>query len=272
VIGDLGGLAAALAMRGIDCVQVPTTLLAQADSAVGGKTAINLPQGKNLVGVFHQPAAVICDLDTLSTLPRRELLAGYAEIVKYGLLGDAEFFFWLEMHGAEVLSLQPEALHKAVATACRKKAEIVTRDEREGQAGMRALLNLGHTFGHALEAAAGYDSARLLHGEAVAIGMVLAFKLSARLGLCSEADSARAEAHLRAIGLPTGIAMISPPLTQSAIEIMAYMQHDKKIVGGKINFILTHGIGKAFITNQVSPDDVKVVIKSSLSKTPLEGA
>lgn len=262
VIGDLGGFAASAFMRGIDYVQVPTTLLSQVDSSVGGKTGINMPQGKNLVGAFHQPVGVICDVETLLTLPRRELLAGYAEIVKYGLINDPEFFIWLEKEGARVCAPEAGPLMKAVEISCRKKAEIVAADEKEK--GMRALLNLGHTFGHALEAAAGYDG-RLLHGEAVSIGMVLAFRLSCRLGLCSQADADRVEAHLGAIGLPTKISMIFPPLATTAEALMDYMAHDKKASMGKKTFIVMGGIGRAHTSQNVDDADVAEILRHSLS-------
>ena len=262
VIGDLGGFAAATAMRGIDFVQVPTTLLAQVDSSVGGKTGINTPQGKNLVGAFYQPKTVIADIGTLQTFPRRELLAGYAEVVKYGLINDEEFFIWLEKSHEDVLSLKRDAVAKAVETSCRKKAEIVAADEREQ--GQRALLNLGHTFGHALEAAAQYDG-RLLHGEAVAIGMVMAFKLSARMGLCDEADAARVETHLKTVGLPVSANMIFPPIETSAETLWDLMQGDKKAVGGKLKFILCRGIGKSFITGDVKKEDVISILEESLN-------
>lgn len=263
VIGDLGGFAAASIMRGIAFVQVPTTLLAQVDSAVGGKTGINMPQGKNLVGAFHQPVSVVCDLKTLETLPRRELLAGYAEIAKYGLLGDAAFFSWLEAHGADLIAGDRTAQTYAIEASCRKKAEIVAADERE--AGQRALLNLGHTFGHALEAAAGYDG-RLLHGEAVSIGMVMAYRLSALLGLCAAEDADRAEAHLTAIGLPTKAAQITPALSHSAEDILALMQHDKKAQGGQLIFVLVRGIGQAFTQKNVAPEDVLAIIRQSFEQ------
>lgn len=262
VTGDLGGLAAALVMRGIACVQVPTTLLAQVDSSVGGKTAINTPQGKNLVGVFHQPACVVCDVDTLATLPRREILAGYAEIVKYGLIDDPEFFIWLETNGPSVCALDPDAVIRAVETSCRKKADIVARDETEQ--GIRALLNLGHTFAHALEAAAGYDG-RLLHGEAVAVGMVLAFRLSGRLGLCAENDADRVGAHLAAVGLPTRISMIFPAGEASIENLMAFMRHDKKVSMGQQTFILANGIGKARSVRNVADEDVYAVLFQSMN-------
>mgnify|MGYP002621807389 CR=1 FL=1 len=262
VIGDLGGLAAALAMRGIACVQVPTTLLAQVDSSVGGKTAINMLQGKNMVGAFYQPCSVICDLGTLTTLPRREVLAGYAEIVKYGLINDPEFFIWLEKEGEAVCNLDEKALKKAIEISCRKKAEIVAEDERES--GARALLNLGHTFGHALEAACGYDGQKLLHGEAVAIGMVMAARLSVRMGILAENEADRIENHLAGTGLPVKAGMIFPPLDKTAAEIYDYMKHDKKVADSRIRFILLHDIGKAFISNDVERDDVLKIIEDSL--------
>jgi 3-dehydroquinate synthase len=263
VIGDLGGLAASLIMRGIAFVQVPTTLLSQVDSAVGGKTGINVPQGKNLVGTFYHPAAVLCDLDTLKTLPRRELLAGYAEIVKYGLIGDAPFFAWLESEAENILSLQRAPLIKAIATSCRKKAEIVAQDEKE-RSGARALLNLGHTFGHALEAASGYG-ARLLHGEAVAIGTILAFRLSVRLGHCLEGEAARVEQHFTAVGLPAHIGMIFPPLDiADGDKLIEYMKHDKKASGGRLNFILARSIGNAFVCKDADINEVSALITDSL--------
>lgn len=261
VIGDLGGFAAAIVMRGIPFVQVPTTLLAQVDSGVGGKTGINMPQGKNLVGAFHQPLAVLCDLNVLKTLPQREFRAGYAEIVKYGLIDDPEFFIWLESYGADVCDGKISALQRAVETSCRKKARIVAEDEQE-RSGARALLNLGHTFGHALEAAAGYDG-RLLHGEAVAIGTVLAFRLSARLGYCSEADAARVERHLASMNLPVKISDIVPRLDVTPEDLLKSMAHDKKSVGGVPVFILVRGIGRAFVCDTVGADDVLAVLASS---------
>jgi len=264
VVGDLGGFAASVVMRGIPFVQVPTTLLAQVDSSVGGKTGINAAQGKNLIGAFYQPISVICDTDTLSTLPERELKAGYAEIVKYGLLGSEEFYEWLEVHGRDVLALDNSAIIDAIETSCRMKAEIVGGDEREQAGGDRALLNLGHTFAHALEAAAGYDG-RLLHGEAVAIGLVLAFRLCVRMGICNGQDAKRVENHLSALGLLTDIAHIKPKITQNADEIVALMSHDKKATGGKIGFILTRGIGKAFQSFDVDLADVRAVVIQSIA-------
>ncbi|MCB9991670.1 MAG: 3-dehydroquinate synthase [Rhodospirillales bacterium] len=261
VIGDLAGFAAATVMRGIDFVQVPTTLLAQVDSSVGGKTGINMPQGKNLVGVFHQPISVVCDIDTLATLPRREILAGYAEIVKYGLIDDPSFFQWLEKEGQDVCAPKPGPAMKAIEISCRKKAEIVAADEKEK--GMRALLNLGHTFGHALEGAAGYDG-RLLHGEAVAIGMVLAMRLSHRMGLCEEKDISRVVEHLAAIGLPTEINMIFPPLETTPEELLGFMRHDKKVSMGRMIFIIANGIGKAHATHDAEQSDILEILKHSM--------
>ncbi len=247
VIGDLTGFAAGILKRGIAFAQIPTTLLAQVDSSVGGKTAINTAEGKNLVGLFHQPRIVLADTDVLRTLPKRELLAGYAEVAKYGALGDRKFFEWLEAHGARALAGENNAIVGAVAHSCRMKAEIVARDERE--TGDRALLNLGHTFGHALEAATGYSD-RLLHGEGVAIGMVLAFRLSVKLGLCAGQDSERFTRHLKAVGLPTAIADI-PGLRASAETLLEHMGHDKKVKDGKLTFVLLRGIGQAFTTSDV---------------------
>ncbi|MEI9993616.1 MAG: 3-dehydroquinate synthase [Rhizomicrobium sp.] len=247
VIGDLTGFAAGVLKRGIGFAQIPTTLLAQVDSSVGGKTAINTPLGKNLVGLFHQPRIVVADTDLLASLPRRELLAGYAEVAKYGGLGDAAFFEWLEAHGREALDGGSAAMVQAVAHACRMKAEIVARDERE--TGDRALLNLGHTFGHALEAATGF-SERLLHGEGVAIGMALAFRLSVRLGLCSGQDAERFVRHLKSVGLPTAIAEIAGP-RPSPQALLEHMAHDKKVKDGRLTFVLVRGIGQAFVTTDV---------------------
>ncbi len=257
VIGDLTGFAAGVLKRGIAFAQIPTTLLAQVDSSVGGKTAINTPQGKNLVGLFHQPKIVIADTDVLKTLPPRELLAGYAEVAKYGALGDAAFFDWLEANGARALGGDSAAMVQAVAHACRMKADIVARDERE--TGDRALLNLGHTFGHALEAATGF-SARLLHGEAVSIGMVLAFRLSVKLGLCSGQDAERFARHLKAVGLPTGIADI--PGARPAPEVLLeHMAHDKKVKDGRMTFVLVRGVGEAFVTRDVATDAVREMLE-----------
>jgi 3-dehydroquinate synthase len=247
VIGDLAGFAASILLRGLDFVQVPTTLLAQVDSSVGGKTGINTAHGKNLVGSFHQPRLVLADLGALDTLPRRELLAGYAEIVKYGLLGDAPFFDWLEVHGAALVAGERDARREAVRRSCAAKAAIVAADEREG--GRRALLNLGHTFGHALEAELGYDD-RLLHGEAVAIGMVMAFELSARLGHCRPADAARVRRHLAAVGLPTRAPAL-PGVAWDAGRLIRHMWRDKKVAAGRITFVLASGIGQAFLSRAI---------------------
>lgn len=263
VVGDLGGFAASIVMRGVPFIQIPTTLLAQVDSSVGGKTGINTDHGKNLIGSFYQPVAVLCDTNLLKTLPERELKAGYAEIVKYGLLGDAEFYNWLEANGEKVLALKEEQLITAIEKSCTAKADIVGTDEREQQGGRRALLNLGHTFAHALEAAGGYDG-RLLHGEAVSIGMVLAFRLCAKMGLCSGQDAVRMEKHLASCGLKTEIKQIEPHLSQSAGEITALMAHDKKAMAGKIAFILVKGIGQAFVSKDVSLDDVETIIAASM--------
>jgi 3-dehydroquinate synthase len=256
VIGDLTGFAAGVLKRGIDFAQIPTTLLAQVDSSVGGKTAIDTKQGKNLVGLFHQPRIVIADIDTLKTLPTRERLAGYAEIAKYGALGDADFFAWLEANGAKALAGDVPALTRAVARSCQIKAAIVARDERES--GERALLNLGHTFGHALEAAAGYGD-RLHHGEGVAIGMALAFRLSERLGLSPADDTQRLVDHLKSVGLPTAIADIPGPRPETDV-ILAHMTHDKKVRDGRIIFVLAHGIGRAFTTADVPDDALRAIL------------
>ncbi len=258
VIGDLTGFAAGILKRGIAFAQIPTTLLAQVDSSVGGKTAINTRQGKNLVGLFHQPRIVIADTEVLATLPRRELLAGYAEIAKYGALGDRDFFEWLEGHGAAALSGDGAAMVHAVAHSCRMKADIVARDERES--GERALLNLGHTFGHALEAATGFSD-RLLHGEGVAIGMALAFQLSVALELCAGQDADRFVRHLRAVGLPAAIADIPGP--RPAVDLLLeHMGHDKKVKDGRIHFVLLRGLGRAFSTSEVPLGAVRDVLSS----------
>ncbi|HEX3754109.1 MAG TPA: 3-dehydroquinate synthase [Rhizomicrobium sp.] len=258
VIGDLTGFAAGVLKRGVAFAQLPTTLLAQVDSSVGGKTAINAAQGKNLIGLFHQPRIVIADISLLSTLPRRELLAGYAEMVKYGAMGDAGFFDWLEVHGAKALSGDGAAMTKAVARSCRMKADIVARDERE--TGERALLNLGHTFGHALEAATGFSD-RLKHGEGVSIGMALAFELSVKLGLAPGQDAERFVRHLTSVGLPSAIADI-PGSRPSADSLMAHMAHDKKVKDGKLTFILLRRLGEAFVARNVPLDAVKAVLSA----------
>jgi 3-dehydroquinate synthase len=256
VIGDLVGFAAAVLKRGIDFAQVPTTLLAQVDSSVGGKTAIDTEKGKNLIGAFHQPRIVIADTNTLATLPERELRAGYGEVAKYGALGDAAYFDWLEKNAADALNGAEKAIVDLVSHACRMKAGIVMRDERE--AGERALLNLGHTFGHALEAATGYSD-RLKHGEGVAIGMALAFKLSVALGLCPEADCLRFIRHIDTVGLPASISDIPGPRPEIA-TLMMHMRHDKKVKDGKINFVLLRRIGEAFVTADVPMTEVRKVL------------
>jgi 3-dehydroquinate synthase len=243
VIGDLAGFAAASLLRGLDYVQVPTTLLAQVDSSVGGKTTIDVKAGKNLVGAFYQPVLVIADIDTLATLPPRELLAGYAEVVKYGLIRDRAFFDWLEQNGAALVKGDAELRRQAVLKSCRDKAEIVAADERE--AGERALLNFGHTFGHALEAEAGFGQA-LLHGEAVALGMLMAFDLSARLGLCPKESARRVRQHFEQVGLKTELGLID------ADSLLARMRRDKKVKDGRISLILAHDIGQAFISREVT--------------------
>ena len=258
VIGDLAGFAAGILKRGVAYAQIPTTLLAQVDSSIGGKTAINVSEGKNLVGLFHQPRIVIADTDFLKTLPRRELLAGYAEVVKYGALGDREFFGWLETHGAAALAGDKAALAHAVTRSCRMKAGIVERDPLE--TGERALLNLGHTFGHALEAATGYGE-RLLHGEGVAIGMALAFALSVRLGLCPQDDRVRLVRHLKAAGLPSAIADIAGE-RPGGEAVLAHMRHDKKMRDGRIAFVLVRGLGKAFVSTGVPEDAVLDVLRT----------
>ena len=255
VVGDLAGFLAATLLRGLDFVQVPTTLLAQVDSSVGGKTAINAAGGKNLVGAFHQPRLVVADTATLDTLPRRELLAGYAETVKYGLIGDAEFFRWCEANAESLLAGDPDRRREAIVAACRAKAAIVAEDERE--AGRRALLNLGHTFGHALEAAAGYSDA-LLHGEAVAIGIALAFELSATLGLCPPEDAARVRRHLVSVGLPSGLdAPAFRASRPTAESLIGHMAADKKVARGRIRFVLARGIGSAFVADDIAPAAVR---------------
>jgi len=253
VIGDLAGFAAAIYKRGIDFVQIPTTLLAQVDSSVGGKTAIDTPRGKNLIGAFHQPRLVLADLDVLATLPPREVHAGYAEVLKYGLLGDFAFFDWLEANGPAVTRLEVEALSHAVARSVEMKAEIVAEDERE--AGRRALLNLGHTFAHALEAETGYGEA-LLHGEAVGAGCALAFRFSAMLGLCSGQDSDRACAAIAAGGLPIRMDQV-PGAPFDADRLIAHMAQDKKAEGGRLTFVLVRAIGEAFTAKGVEAEAVR---------------
>jgi 3-dehydroquinate synthase len=261
VIGDLAGFAASIVLRGIDFVQIPTTLLAQVDSSVGGKTGIDTRWGKNLVGSFHQPRLVLADIDALATLPRRQLLAGYAEVVKYGLINDAGFFGWLEDHGMGLIDGNEAARQQAVKISCAAKARIVGEDERE--AGARALLNLGHTFAHALEAECGYSD-ELLHGEAVAIGLVMAFDLSARLGLCSPDDAARVERHLGAVGLPTEPTAIEGRIWNIE-RLLDHMRHDKKVQGGRITFVLARGVGQAFLARDVDLSEVSGLLEQALA-------
>jgi shikimate kinase / 3-dehydroquinate synthase len=254
VVGDLAGFAAATVLRGLPFIQVPTTLLSQVDSSVGGKTGVNTRRGKNLVGAFYQPRMVLADTGTLATLPPRELKAGYAEIAKAGLIGDAAFFAWCERNGAAVISGDREAQAEAIKRACAFKAAVVGDDEREEKPNDgRALLNLGHTFGHALEAECGYDGG-LLHGEGVAIGLGLAFKLSARLGHCAQADAERVIAHVSAVGLPVDFSMLNRRF--SASTLIGHMRRDKKVRDGALTFILTRGIGQAFTSADVPPDAV----------------
>lgn len=260
VVGDLVGFAASILLRGLNFVQIPTTLLAQVDSSVGGKTGINTRHGKNLVGSFHQPRLVLTDINTLSSLPPRELRAGYAEIVKYGLLGNAEFFAWLEQEGKSVLTLETSALIHAVKTSCRMKADIVSRDEKEKQ-DARALLNLGHTLGHALEAEAGFGDA-LLHGEAVAIGIVLAYALAVKLGYAGSSDYERVKHHLASAELPTSPAHIPHPWNVEALLARCYQ--DKKVQDGKLTFILPRGIGQALVARDVDPVAARSVLAESI--------
>ena len=262
VVGDLAGFAAAITRRGMRFIQVPTSLLAQVDSSVGGKTGINSRHGKNLIGAFHQPVHVLIDLEVLKTLPAREFRAGYAEVVKYGLIKYPEFFGWLEQNHKEIFS-QGDALEHAVAKSCAAKAEIVANDETE--TGERALLNLGHTFGHALEGFVNYDGNRLIHGEGVAIGMVLAHQFSNRLNLCAIDDVERVEKHLKSAGLPTKIGDIPGELPNEE-TLMNFIAQDKKVVKGTITFILTNGVGKAYIAGDVPPSEVTAFLKDRLSK------
>jgi len=261
VVGDLAGFAAAVVRRGLDYVQVPTTLLAQVDSSVGGKTAIDSRQGKNLIGAFHQPVLVVADTALLDTLPAREFRAGYAEVAKYGLIADAGFFAWLEANWREVFAGGPAREH-AIAVSCRMKAAIVGRDERE--TGERALLNLGHTFGHAFEAAAGFSD-RLLHGEAIALGMVLAFAFSARRGLLAAGEAERVERHLAAVGLPTRIAAV-PGGAPDADRLMELIAQDKKVKRGRLTFILARGIGSSFIAPDVEAAEVRAFLLEKLAE------
>lgn len=266
VVGDLAGFAASVLRRGVRYVQVPTTLLAQVDSSVGGKTGINTAQGKNLVGAFHQPGLVLADTAVLATLPPRQMRAGYAEVVKYGLLGDRTFFDWLDRHWQDVLAHDRAALTRAISRSIEMKAEIVARDETE--TGDRALLNLGHTFGHAFEAWAGYSD-RLLHGEAVAIGMCLAFRLSEELHLAPPQTAARVSSHLKAVGLPTEIADIPGEPAPDAAELLRLMGQDKKVQDGQLTFILVRGVGEAFVTRDVGRDTVSAFLRREISGSRL---
>ncbi|MDP6786764.1 MAG: 3-dehydroquinate synthase [Rhodospirillales bacterium] len=260
VVGDITGFAAAILLRGLDFVHIPTTLLAQVDSSVGGKTGINTRHGKNLIGAFHQPRLVLADVGTLETLDQRHFLAGYAETVKYGLLGDPQFFAWLETKGADLCAGDRQARRHAVRASCAAKAAIVADDERES--GRRQLLNLGHTFGHALEAQTGFSDA-LLHGEAVAIGMVLAFDLSVRLGLCPPGDARRARRHLAERGLPVSLTGLAGP-DWTADGLFSHMLHDKKARGGRPTLVLARGIGQAFTTSEVEAESVRTVLDDAL--------
>ena len=259
-IGDLTGFAASITLRGIDYIQIPTTLLAQVDSSVGGKTAINTTHGKNLVGMFHQPELVLADIRTLDTLPQREFLAGYAEVVKYGLINDPAFFGWLEGHAAAMRDGNRQGRIRAVVTSCQAKADIVAADERE--TGQRALLNLGHTFGHALEAETGYSD-MLLHGEGVAIGTIMAFDLSVRMGLCPAEDSARVHRHFAAIGLDTGLDHLQG-VTWQAKRLLEHMERDKKVKNGRMTFVLVEGIGQALLNRDVEQDDLTAILEDAI--------
>ena len=263
VVGDLAGFVAATLKRGMRFVQIPTSLLAQVDSSVGGKTGINAPQGKNLVGSFHQPSLVLADTGCLDTLSPREFRAGYAEVAKYGLIDDAPFFDWLDENREAIFGLNGEARRHAIAQSCRAKAAVVARDEHER--GDRALLNLGHTFGHALERLTRYDGARLIHGEAVAIGIALAFRFSAAQGLCPVSEADRVAAHFRAAGLPTRIGDI-PGWTEGAEAILDGMMQDKKVTRGRLNLILARGIGRSFVAPDVQADAVRRFLDDELVK------
>jgi 3-dehydroquinate synthase len=265
VVGDLTGFAASVLLRGVDFIQVPTTLLAQVDSSVGGKTGINTRHGKNLVGTFYQPRLVLADTDVLDTLPRRELLAGYAEVAKYGLIDDSYFFTWCEANGAAVLAGDAAKRTYAIEQSCLAKARIVAADERE-TTDLRALLNLGHTFGHALEAETGYGS-DLLHGESVGTGMAMAFDLSARLGLCPVADAERVRRHLASVGLPMRLRAIGGDNRRnwSAARLIEHMRGDKKAEGGRLTFVLARGIGKAFVSREVDEAALRGLLDDAIS-------
>ncbi len=265
VVGDLTGFAASVLLRGVDFIQVPTTLLAQVDSSVGGKTGINTRHGKNLIGAFYQPRLVVADTDVLDSLPRRELLAGYAEVAKYGLIDDPGFFDWCEANGTAVLSGDAAKRTYAIEQSCLAKARIVAADERE-TTDLRALLNLGHTFGHALEAETGFGP-DLLHGEAVGAGMAMAFDLSAQLGLCPAADAARVRTHLSAVGLPVRLRSIGGDnrRTWDAGRLIEHMRSDKKAEAGRLTFILARGIGKAFVTRDIDETAVRRLLDTAVA-------
>jgi 3-dehydroquinate synthase len=265
VVGDLTGFAASVLLRGVDFIQVPTTLLAQVDSSVGGKTGINTRHGKNLVGAFYQPRLVLADTDVLDTLPRRELLAGYAEVAKYGLIDDPAFFTWCETNGASVLAGDATKRTYAIEQSCLAKARIVAADERE-TTDLRALLNLGHTFGHALEAETGFGS-DLLHGEAVGAGMAMAFDFSARLGLCPQADAERVRRHLGAVGLPMRLRAIGGDNRRnwSAERLIEHMRGDKKAADGKLTFVLARGIGKVFVSRTVDEATLRGLLDDAIA-------
>ncbi|HIJ63447.1 MAG TPA: 3-dehydroquinate synthase [Rhodospirillaceae bacterium] len=267
VVGDLAGLAASLLLRGVPLVQIPTTLLSQVDSSVGGKTGINTTQGKNLVGSFYQPRIVLADTDLLETLSPRELRSGYAEVVKYGLIDDPGFFLWLESHGKSLLAGNGRKRKHAVLTSCAAKARVVMADEREH--GSRALLNLGHTFGHALEADSGYGEL-LTHGEAVSIGMLMAFELSRRLGLCPEEDVARLRRHLGQTGLPTALPERAD-MPWNAERLMEHFIRDKKVRDGKAVFVLARGIGKAFLSAEVPEDVLLAMLREATGEAAAAG-
>lgn len=262
VIGDLTGFAASILLRGVPFIQIPTSLLSQVDSSVGGKTGINTAYGKNLVGSFYQPKQVIIDVKTLDTLSDRELRAGYAEVVKYGLIGDNAFFEWLDKHVERILARDAEALTHAICTSCKAKAAVVVADETEK--GKRALLNLGHTFGHALELEAGY-SEHLVHGEAVSLGMVMAFALSAHLEMSSANDTETVHTHLQKAGLPVDLAQI--PIKWEADTLLSHMYADKKVSGGKLVFVLVNSIGDAIMEKNIDPDAVRVILERAIDKS-----
>jgi 3-dehydroquinate synthase len=269
VIGDLTGFAAATLLRGLDYVQVPTTLLSQVDSSVGGKTAIDTSHGKNLIGAFHQPVLVLADVETLATLPKRELLAGYAEVVKYGLIRDADFYRWLEEAGPRLVAGDADAQRQAVVTSCAAKAAVVAVDERE--TGERQLLNFGHTFGHALEIETGFGDA-LLHGEAVALGMRLAFDLSAQLGLCGRDVPLRVRRHYEAVGLPASLGQIANGRRFDAAHLLRHMSHNKKVRDGKITLILARDIGAAFISRDVGRATLETFLAAETQAQPRDAA